>query len=122
MHIEQLRDFCISKKGVTEHFPFDEVTLVFKVMHKMFALSSLVSWEKGEESINLKCNPEKALELRADFDGINPGWHMNKRLWNTVTINTADVSDTLVFELIDHSYDLVVNGLTKKAQKELEDL
>jgi len=122
MHTEQLRDFCISKKGVTEHFPFDEVTLVFKVMHKMFALSSLVSWEKGEESINLKCNPEKALELRADFDGINPGWHMNKRLWNTVTINTADVSDTLVFELIDHSYDLVVNGLTKKAQKELEDL
>lgn len=122
MHIEQLRDFCISKKGVTEHFPFDEITLVFKVMNKMFALSSLDKWEKGEESINLKCDPEKALDLREEFEGINPGWHMNKRLWNTVTINNADVSDALVFELINHSYDLVVKGLTKKAQKELENL
>lgn len=122
MHIEQLRDFCISKKGVTEHFPFDEITLVFKVMNKMFALSSLDKWEKGEETINLKCDPEKALDLREEFEGINPGWHMNKRLWNTVTINNADVSDALVFELINHSYDLVVKGLTKKAQKELENL
>ena len=122
MHVEQVRDFCISKKGVTEHFPFDEVTLVFKVMNKMFALSSLDKWEKGEESINLKCNPEKALELREAFEGINPGWHMNKRLWNTVTINNADVPDDLVRELINHSYDLVVKGLTKKVQKELENL
>lgn len=122
MHIEQLKDFCIAKKGVTEHFPFDEVTLVFKVMDKMFALSSLDKWEKGEESINLKCDPEKALELREEFEGINPGWHMNKRLWNTITINNADVSDNLVRELINHSYDLVVKGLTKKTQKELENL
>jgi len=122
MHIEELRDFCIAKKGVTEHFPFDEVTLVFKVMNKMFALSSLDKWENGEESINLKCDPEKSLELRAEFEGVNPGWHMNKRLWNTVTINNADVSDDLVRELINHSYELVVKGLTKKAQKELENL
>lgn len=122
MHIEQLRDFCIAKKGVTEHFPFDEVTLVFKVMDKMFALSSLDKWEKGEESINLKCDPEKAISLREEFEGINPGWHMNKRLWNTVTINNADVADDLVRELINHSYDLVVKGLPKKAQKELENL
>ncbi len=122
MHIEQLRDFCITKKGVTEHFPFDEVTLVFKVMNKMFALTGLDNWEKSEPKINLKCSPEKAQELREEFEGINPGWHMNKRLWNTVTINTADVSDDLVFELINHSYDLVVQGLTKKAQKELENL
>lgn len=122
MHIEQLRDFCIAKKGVTEHFPFDEVTLVFKVMNKMFALTGLDAWEKGEHKVNLKCDPERALELRATYDGINPGWHMNKRLWNTVTINTTDVSDNLVFELINHSYDLVVQGLTKKAQKELENL
>ncbi|WP_339885775.1 MmcQ/YjbR family DNA-binding protein [Polaribacter vadi] len=122
MHIEQLRDFCIAKKGVTEHFPFDEVTLVFKVMNKMFALSSLDKWEKGEESINLKCDPEKAIVLREEFEGINPGWHMNKRLWNTVTINNADVSDDLLRKLINHSYDLVVKGLTKKAQKELENL
>lgn len=122
MHIEQLRDFCMAKKGVTEHFPFDEVTLVFKVMHKMFALTGLDSWERGEAKINLKCDPERAQELRAAFDGVNPGWHMNKRLWNTVTINTADVSDALVFELINHSYDLVVKSFTKKVQKELEEL
>ncbi|MFK8061371.1 MAG: MmcQ/YjbR family DNA-binding protein [Polaribacter sp.] len=122
MNIEQLRDFCIAKKGVTEHFPFDDVTLVFKVMNKMFALSSIDKWERGEESINLKCDPEKAEELRGEFEGINSGWHMNKRLWNTVTINNSDVSDDLVRELINHSYDLVVKGLTKKAQKELEGL
>ncbi|MDD7914858.1 MmcQ/YjbR family DNA-binding protein [Polaribacter ponticola] len=122
MHIEQLRDFCIAKKGVTEHFPFDDVTLVFKVMHKMFALSGLEKWEKGEESINLKCDPEKALELRGEYEGVNPGFHMSKKHWNTVTINTSDVSDKMVFELINNSYDLVVSGLTKKAQKELENL
>lgn len=122
MNIEQLRDFCISKKGVTEHFPFDDVTLVFKVMNKMFALSGLERWEKGEESINLKCDPEKAEELRGEYEGINPGFHMSKKHWNTITINTSDVSDKIVFELINHSYDLVVNGLTKKTQKELEKL
>lgn len=122
MHIEQLRDFCITKKGVTEHFPFDEVTLVFKVMNKMFALTGLNAWEKGEQKINLKCDPDKAEELREEYEGILPGWHMNKRLWNTVTINSADVSDALVFELIDHSYDLVVKGLSKKVRLELENL
>jgi predicted DNA-binding protein (MmcQ/YjbR family) len=122
MHIEELRDFCIAKKGVTEHFPFDEVTLVFKVMNKMFALSGLDKWEEGEQKINLKCDPEKAEQLRGEYDGINPGWHMNKRLWNTVTINSADVPDDLVKELINHSYDLVVKGLTKKVQAALENL
>ena len=122
MNIEQLRDFCISKKGVTEHFPFDDVTLVFKVMNKMFALSSLERWEKGEESINLKCDPEKAQELRAEYEGINPGFHMSKKHWNTVTINKSDVSDKMVMELINHSYNLVINNLTKKTQKELEEL
>lgn len=122
MHIEQLRDFCIAKKGVTEHFPFDNVTLVFKVMGKMFALSGLDNWEKGEEKINVKCNPDWAEELRGEYEGIKPGWHMNKRLWNTVTINSSDVSDDLVRELINHSYDLVVKGLTKKLQAELENL
>ncbi|WP_439132083.1 MmcQ/YjbR family DNA-binding protein [Polaribacter sp.] len=122
MHIEQLRDFCITKKGVTEHFPFDEVTLVFKVMNKMFALSGLDKWERGEETINLKCNPEKALELRAAFEGINPGFHMNKKHWNTITVNTSDVSDKMLQELINHSYDLVVSGLPKKVQQELANL
>ncbi len=122
MHIEQLRDFCITKKGVTEHFPFDNVTLVFKVMDKIFALTGLSSWEKGEQKINLKCDPERAEELRGAYDGINPGWHANKKHWNTVSINSADVSDDLARELINHSYDLVVKGLTKKVKKELEEL
>ena len=122
MHIEQVRDFCIAKKGVTEHFPFDEVTLVFKVMHKIFALTSLKNWEKGEQKINLKCDPDKAQELRRAYEGINPGWHANKKHWNTVSINSADVSDDLARELINHSYDLVVKGLTKKVKKELEEL
>ncbi len=122
MNIEQLRNFCISKKGVTEHFPFDDVTLVFKVMHKMFALSGLDKWERGKESINLKCDPERSILLRGEFEGINPGFHMSKKHWNTVTINKSDVSDDLIRELINHSYVLVVNGLTKKAQKELEEL
>lgn len=122
MNIEELREFCINKKGVTEHFPFDNVTLVFKVMNKMFALTGLDDWEKGEEKINLKCDPEKALELRAEFEGINSGYHMNKRLWNTVTINKSDVSDIMIYDFINDSYNLVVEGLTKKAQKELADL
>lgn len=122
MNIEQLRDFCISKKGVTEHFPFDDVTLVFKVMNKMFALVGLHQWENGDQKINLKCNPEKANELRADYEAISAGFHMNKKHWNTVLVNNSDVSDQLVFQLIDHSYDLVVQGLTKKAKAELENL
>jgi len=110
------------KKGVTEHFPFDAVTLVFKVMGKVFVLTSLDKWEQGEQQINLKCNPEKAVELRGEFEGVNPGWHSNKKHWNTVTINASDVSDDLVKELINHSYDMVVKGLAKKAQAILKDL
>ncbi len=112
----------MAKKGVTEHFPFDDVTLVFKVMNKMFALTGLHNWEKGEQKINLKCDPDWSEELRGEYEGIYPGWHMNKRLWNTVTINSSDVSDDLVRELITHSYDMVVKGLTKKLQKELANL
>lgn len=119
MNIEELHDYCLTKKGVTEHFPFDDVTLVFKVMNKMFALVGLNNWEKGETKINLKCNPERSLELREQYESINPGWHMNKKHWNTVTLNN-DVSDKLAFELIDHSYELIIKGLTKKLQEELK--
>jgi len=121
MHIEQLRDFCIQKKGVTEEFPFDEVTLVFKVMGKMFALVGLKKWEEGNTTINLKCDPEKAQELRGEYESINPGYHMNKKHWNTVTLNN-DVTDDLAFELITHSYDLVINGLPKKVREELKNM
>lgn len=121
MNIEQIRNFCIAKKGVSENFPFDFDTLVFKVMDKMFALAPLKKWENGEARINLKCNPEKAVALRENYEGIYAGFHMNKKHWNTVNIN-EDVPDDLVKELINHSYDLVVKGLTKKAKLALENL
>ena len=115
MNLETYYEYCLSKKGVTEHFPFDDNALVFKVGEKMFALSSLQQWEKGIPSVNLKCNPERALELRAEYDTIKPGYHMSKVHWNTVSIN-QDVSDEIIKELIDHSYDLVFKSLTKKIQ------
>lgn len=121
MNIENFFEYCLSKKGVTEHFPFDEDTLVFKVGGKVFALSSLLSWEKGRPSANLKCNPERAQELRAEYDDIMPGFHMNKIHWNTVAIN-RDVPDSLLKELITHSYELVFKSLTKKIQNEIIEL
>jgi len=120
MNLETFYEYCLSKKAVTEHFPFDEDTLVFKVGGKMFALSSLKQWEKQEPSVNLKCDPERALELRANYDAINEGYHMSKILWNTVAIN-QDVPDAILKVLIDHSYDLVFKSLTKKIQNEIID-
>ena len=102
MNLETFYEYCLSKKGVTEHFPFDEETLVFKVGGKMFALSSLTQWEKGILAVNLKCNPDYAEELRAQYDDIKPGWHMSKIHWNTIEIN-RDAPDSLIKELIDHS-------------------
>jgi predicted DNA-binding protein (MmcQ/YjbR family) len=121
MNLETYYEYCLSKKGVSEHFPFDENTLVFKVGGKMFALSSLLQWEKGNPSVNLKCNPERAQELRAEYDAIQPGFHMSKVHWNTIAIN-SDVSTVLLKELIDHSYDLVFKSLTKKIQIEIVEL
>lgn len=118
MNLETFYEYCLSKKAVTEHFPFDEDTLVFKVGGKMFALSSLKQWEKQEPSVNLKCDPERALELRANYDAINEGYHMSKIHWNTVAIN-QDVPDAMLKALIDHSYDLVFKSLTKKIQAEI---
>ena len=118
MNLETFYEYCLSKKGVTEHFPFDEETLVFKVGGKMFALSSLNQWEKGIPSVNLKCNPDYAQELRAQYDDIKPGWHMSKIHWNTIEIN-RDVPDSLIKKLIDHSYDLVFKSLTRKLQTEI---
>ena len=119
MNIEQYYDFCLSKKGVTEHFPFDEDTLVFKVGGKMFALSSLKEWEKGTPSLNLKCDPERAIELRANFEAIEPGYHMSKIHWNTVSLN-GDVTDKMVYEMIEDSYNLIFRSLTKKIQNEID--
>jgi predicted DNA-binding protein (MmcQ/YjbR family) len=121
MNLETYYEYCLSKKGVTEHFPFDEETLVFKVGVKMFALSSLSQWEKGNPSVNLKCDPERAQELRGEYDAINPGFHMSKVHWNTISIN-EDVSDKLLRELIDHSYDLVFKSLPKKIRLEIVEI
>jgi predicted DNA-binding protein (MmcQ/YjbR family) len=121
MNIQQLYEFCQSKKGVTEHFPFNQDALVLKVGGKMFLLSSLNSWEMGNPKVNLKCDPERAQELRGEYEGIEPGYHMSKKHWNTVTIN-EEVSDGLVKELIDHSYELVFKSLTIKIQTEIQAL
>lgn len=121
MNLETFYEYCFSKKGVTEHFPFDKDTLVFKVGGKMFALSSLLQWEKGAPSVNLKCDPEYAQELRAQYDDVQPAFHMSKVHWNTIAIN-SDVSDKLVKEWIDDSYDLVFKSLTKNTQNEILEL
>ena len=114
MNIEELRDYCITKKGVSESFPFDEETLVFKVMNKMFLLTNI----NKELSMNVKCDPDKAIELREQYSFVLPGWHMNKRLWNTVNIE-GSISDKQIKEWIDDSYNLIVNSLTKKLKNEL---
>ena len=121
MDIASFYEYCLSKKGTTKHFPFDEDTLVFKVEDKMFALTSLTKWEQGNPTINLKCDPDRAQELRAQYDDIKPGYHMSKIHWNTIAVN-KDASDSLIKELIDHSYELVFKSLTKKIQGEIIEL
>lgn len=115
MNIEDFRTYCLKKKGVTESFPFDEVTLVLKVADKIFALASL----EGPFSINLKCDPEKAIELREEYNAIKPGYHMNKKHWNTIEID-GTVPVNIIKSLIDHSYKMVVSKMPKSRQKELE--
>ncbi len=117
MNIEEIREYCISKKGVTESFPFDETTLVFKVMAKMFALTDLVD----DLSLNLKCDPARAIELREQYPAILPGYHMNKNHWNTVMVD-GSLSKAFICQLIDHSYDLIVDKLPRKVQIELAKL
>lgn len=118
MNIEQLRNYCISKKAVEECFPFDEETLVFKVMGKMFLLTGI---DSKPVEFNVKCNPELAIQLREKYSCVKPGFHMNKTHWNTVTCDNSAPSK-LLKEWIDHSYKEVVKGLTKKLRQELESL
>ncbi|MFT4762649.1 MAG: putative DNA-binding protein (MmcQ/YjbR family) [Paraglaciecola sp.] len=119
MNIEDFRNYCLAKKAVEETFPFDNVTLVFKVMNKVFALTN-IEWE--DFKVNLKCDPERAIELReAHAGGIIPGYHMNKKHWNTV-IFEGDLEERFLCELIDHSYDLVVTKLKKSDRAFLENL
>ena len=116
MNIEQIREYCLKKKGVTEEFPFDEETLVFKVAGKIFLLASL---ESVPLQINLKCDPEKAIELREEYEAVQPGYHMNKTHWNTITLDRT-VPANKILEWIDHSYNLVMSGLKKSDLKGLK--
>ncbi|MGE0930678.1 MmcQ/YjbR family DNA-binding protein [Peijinzhouia sedimentorum] len=117
MDIEFYRDYCLQKPGVTESFPFDDKVLVFKVMNKMFALADVDLFE----SINLKCDPERAVELREQYPAVQPGYHMNKAHWNTISMD-GSLSDQMLCELIDHSYDLIVASLPKKLKQELDEM
>lgn len=114
MDIELLRENCLSLPYVEEKFPFDEYTLVFYVGSKLFALTDL----QTPNSVNLKCDPDQAIELRERYMGIVPGYHMNKKHWNTVVFN-ADVSDKLILELLHNSYQLVWNKLPRKEREAL---
>ncbi|MCC6721103.1 MAG: MmcQ/YjbR family DNA-binding protein [Bacteroidia bacterium] len=109
MDIEYYRNYCLEKIGVTEEFPFDKTTLVFKVYGKIFALFDIDNFE----SVNLKCDPEKAILLREQFNEIKPGYHMNKKHWNTVSFSN-NISDNLIIQLTDDSYNLVLNSIPKK--------
>ena len=110
MDIEQIRAYCLSKPHATEDFPFDETTLVFRVMNKIFASIGLdnVDW------FCLKCDPEYAIELREHYTGITGAWHWNKKYWNQIAITHGDVPDALIRSLIDHSYNEVVKKLPRK--------
>jgi len=114
MDIESIRDYCLKKNAVTEGLPFGNDVLVFKVTGKMFLLASL-----NEQPLwmNLKCDPEKAIELRERYDSVRPGYHMSKIHWNTVEVN-GELKSELIQELINHSYDLVVAKLSKKTKEE----
>lgn len=115
MNVEEIRDYCLTKKGVTESFPFDETTLVFKVI-KMFCLLGL-----DDSRVSLKNDPEKNIELRAHYSSIIPGYHLHKQHWNTIELN-GTVPGDLMKEMIDESYDLIVKSLTKKQKEELSKL
>ncbi len=114
MNVEDISEYCLSKKGVEEDFPFDEETLVFKVMGKMFALIPL---ERIPLQINLKCEPELAVELRERYEAVQPGFHMNKKHWNTICVD-GTLRNELIYKWIDDSYNLVVKGL-RKTEKEI---
>lgn len=108
MDIESYRSYCLSKRGVTEEFPFDTETLVFKVMGKMFALTDVTNFS----SINLKCDPEEATMLRENYQAVQPGYHMNKKYWNTVLMD-GSLPDKVLLSWIDKSYNLVVLSLSR---------
>ena len=115
MTADQFRRYCLSKKGVTEEFPFAMPVAVYKVQGKMFALA-----DTDFRRVNLKCDPVRAIELRERYRSVTPGYHMSKRHWNSVMMD-GSVDDALVHEWVDHSYDLVVAGLTGAQRAALQE-
>ena len=115
MNHEILHDYCLKKKGVTEEFPFDNDTLVYKVMGKIFLLTSI---EHRPIQMNVKCDPELAIELRERYDAVYPGYHMNKKHWNSVE-DDGSIPQKELYKMIDHSYDLVAGSLPKKLREEM---
>jgi len=114
MDIESYRNYCISKTHVTEDFPFGENVLVFRVGGKIFTLFDVNDFS----SVNLKCDPEQAVDWREQYSAVLPGYHMNKKHWNTVLID-GSLNDRKLKEMIDHSYDLVKKSLPKKLREQL---
>ena len=117
MNIESLRSYCLNKKGVIESFPFGDDTIVFKLYDKIFLLAGL----NNPISFNVKCDPEEAIVLREEHQEIIPGFHMNKKHWNTVFYN-GSLTDVLLYQQIDHSYQLIINSLPKSKQEEIKKL
>ncbi|MCL5028790.1 MAG: MmcQ/YjbR family DNA-binding protein [Bacteroidetes bacterium] len=115
MDLEIIREYCLKKKGVTESLPFNEDSPVYKVMSKIFLIANLTP----PVSINLKCDPEKAVELREKYSAVLPGYHMNKLHWNTIMLDDS-IHDKLILTWIDDSYCLVAEGLTKKEKVRLK--
>ncbi len=114
MLLQNYSAHCLKKQGVTASFPFNEHILVYKVGNKVFTLASIHPFQQ----INVKCDPQKAITLRQQYNGVIPGWHMNKRHWNTLLLN-SDLQDQLIYEWIDHAYQLVTASLPKSTQKHL---
>jgi predicted DNA-binding protein (MmcQ/YjbR family) len=116
MDLERFREYCLKKRGATEDTPFGEDVLVFKVAGKMFALAAL---DEIPATANLKCDPDLALELRDRYEQVQPGYHMNKKHWNTVEIDSG-IAEAELRRMIDHSYELVVESLPKVARAKLK--
>lgn len=116
MTLSYLRDYCLKKPGTSEDTPFDANTLCFRVGGKIFAITDLEDFA----FVNLKCDPERSIDLREQFSGITPGYHMNKKWWNSVAV-LGEVPDSLILELVDHSYSLILHSLPKKVQAEIRE-
>src|SRR6476661_4882351 len=115
MDLADFREYCLTKPGASEGTPFGPDVLVFKVAGKMFALAAL---DEVPTTVNLKCDPDRALELRDRYEEVTPGYHMNKKHWNTVQLVGA-IPDSEIRQMIDHSYDLVLQSLPRAARERL---